>query len=74
MLGFQPASLKPLAYRVDTGGRWDNESYVKLGFGSLSTPYLQAGLSLGDGANRLAGPGEAASPPRGEHREITPAG
>lgn len=46
---FQPGSLKPLALQVDTGGRWNNESYVKAGFGSLKTPFLQAGLSVGDG-------------------------
>jgi hypothetical protein len=46
---FQPGSLKPLALQVDTGGRWDNDSYIKAGFGSLSTPFIQAGLSVGDG-------------------------
>jgi hypothetical protein len=46
---FQPGSLKPMALQIDTGGRWSNESYVKAGFGNLSTPFLQAGLSLGDG-------------------------
>ncbi|MEI6949347.1 hypothetical protein V9K67_19330 [Paraflavisolibacter sp. H34] len=45
----QPGSLKPLALKVDTGGRWDNESYIKAGYGSLKTPFLQAGLSVGDG-------------------------
>ncbi|MES2881215.1 MAG: hypothetical protein V4676_03635, partial [Bacteroidota bacterium] len=46
---FQPGTLKPLALQVDSGGRWSNESYVKLGYGNLNTPYLQAGLSVGDG-------------------------
>lgn len=46
---FQPGSLRPLALQVDTGGRWNNESFVKAGFGNLSTPYAQVGLSLGDG-------------------------
>lgn len=46
---YQPGSLKPLALQVDTGGKWDNESYVKAGFGSLKTPFVQAGLSVGDG-------------------------
>ena len=48
-LGFQPGSLKPLALQVDTVGKWDNSSYIKAGFGSLRTPYLQAGFSFGDG-------------------------
>ncbi len=46
---FQPGSLKPLALQVDTGGKWSNESYVKLGYGSLKTPYAQAGISFGNG-------------------------
>jgi hypothetical protein len=50
---FQPGSLRPLALSVDTGGKWDNESFIKAGFGNLKTPYLQAGLSIGDG--RTAG-------------------
>jgi len=50
-LAFQPGSLKPLALQVDSGGRWGNESYVKLGFGSLKTPFAQAGVSFGDGKN-----------------------
>lgn len=48
---FQPGSLKPLALQVDTGGKWDNESYLKLGYGNFKTPLLQAGLSAGDGRN-----------------------
>lgn len=46
---YQPGMLKPLALQVDTGGRWDNESYVKAGIGTLKTPFVQAGLSVGDG-------------------------
>lgn len=46
---FQPGSLRPLALAVDTGGNWTNESYVKAGFGNFSTPFVQLGLSVGDG-------------------------
>ena len=46
---FQPGMLKPLALDVGTGGRWYNECYVKAGYGSFKTPFLQAGLSIGDG-------------------------
>lgn len=49
LFAYQPGSLKPLALDIDTGGRFDNSSYVKAGFGSLRTPYIQAGFSLGDG-------------------------
>ncbi|MFL5738956.1 MAG: hypothetical protein ACJ75B_01960 [Flavisolibacter sp.] len=48
---FQPGSLKPLALQVDTGGKWDNDSYIKLGYGNLNTPFAQAGISFGDGKN-----------------------
>jgi hypothetical protein len=46
---FQPGSLRPLALQVDTGGRFQNESYVKAGFGNFRTPFAQVGLSVGDG-------------------------
>ena len=49
LFGYQPGSLKPLALQIDSGGRWDNSNYVKAGFGSLKTPYIQAGFSFGDG-------------------------
>lgn len=51
VLAFQPGTLKPLALEVDSGGRWGNESYVKIGYGSLKSPFAQAGVSFGDGRN-----------------------
>jgi hypothetical protein len=48
-LGYQPGSLKPLALQVDSGGKFDQNNYIKAGFGSLRTPYVQAGFSFGDG-------------------------
>lgn len=49
MFAYQPGSLRPLALDLDSGGRFNNSSYVKAGFGSLRTPYFQAGISFGDG-------------------------
>jgi hypothetical protein len=49
LFAYQPGTLKPLALQVDSGGRWDNDSYIKVGFGSLRTPFLQTGISFGDG-------------------------
>ncbi|MFN2458621.1 MAG: hypothetical protein ABR502_10495 [Chitinophagaceae bacterium] len=46
---YQPGMLRPLALAIDTGGIWDNWNYVKLGYGSLKNPYLETGLSLGNG-------------------------
>jgi hypothetical protein len=49
LFAYQPGTLKPLALAIDTSGRWDNHNYVKIGYGSLNTPYFEAGLSLGNG-------------------------
>ena len=50
---YQPAALKPLAADIDTGINWQNKNFLKAGFGNYATPYLQAGLSFGDGANSV---------------------
>lgn len=47
---YQPGSLKALALAIDKEQAWANSNYIKAGFGSLKTPYLQAGISLGDGS------------------------
>lgn len=49
LFAYQPGTLKPLALQIDSGGRFDNSSYIKAGFGSLRTPFVQAGISFGDG-------------------------
>lgn len=49
LFAYQPGSLKPLAMDIDSGGKFDNSGYVKVGFGSLRTPFVQAGISFGDG-------------------------
>ncbi len=46
---FQPGTLRPLALAVDTGGNWTNESYIKAGYGNFKTPFVQLGVSYGDG-------------------------
>lgn len=49
LFAYQPGSLRPLALDIDSGGAWELSNYIKAGFGSLKTPYVQAGFSLGDG-------------------------
>jgi hypothetical protein len=49
LFAYQPGTLKPLALDIDTTGAFDNSSYVKAGFGSLRTPFVQTGISFGDG-------------------------
>jgi hypothetical protein len=50
LFAYQPGTLKPLALEVDSTGKFNNSSYIKAGFGSLRTPYVQAGISFGDGS------------------------
>lgn len=49
LFAYQPGTLKPLALNIDSASPFNNSSYIKAGFGSLRTPYVQAGISFGDG-------------------------
>ena len=49
LFAYQPGTLKPLALQIDSSGKFDNSNYIKAGFGSLRTPFIQAGFSFGDG-------------------------
>jgi len=49
LFAYQPGNLRPLALDIDSSTWWDMNSYIKAGFGSLKTPYVQAGFSFGDG-------------------------
>ncbi len=50
---YQAGVLKPLAAVIDTGINWQNKNFLKAGIGNYSTPYLQTGLSFGDGAHSV---------------------
>lgn len=50
---YQPITLRPLALQQDTNLYLGGRNFVKAGFGSLSTPFLSAGISLGDGRKSL---------------------
>jgi hypothetical protein len=50
---YQPISLKPLALQHDTLLNLGLRNYIKAGFGNLSTPYVSAGFSFGDGRKSL---------------------
>jgi hypothetical protein len=43
-----PVTLNPLALQIDSTSPWGNSNYLKAGFGNLRTPYVEAGISLGD--------------------------
>ncbi len=51
---YQPIPLRPLALQADTNLYLGNRNYLKAGFGSLTTPYVNAGISVGDGKTGLA--------------------
>lgn len=50
---YKSPALKALAESIDSNVRWNNTNFIKLGFGNYTTPYAQAGLSLGDGVNSV---------------------
>lgn len=50
---YQPISLRPLALEQDTNLYLGNRRYLKAGFGNYSTPYVNAGISFGDGKTSL---------------------
>lgn len=50
-LSYQPGELKPVALQRDTLAPWENDNYIKLGFGSVVLPVANLGFSFGDGKN-----------------------
>ncbi|MEO7263739.1 MAG: hypothetical protein ABIW38_02450 [Ferruginibacter sp.] len=50
---YQPISLRPLALAQDTNLYLGMRRYIKAGFGSYTTPYVNAGFSFGDGKKSL---------------------
>jgi hypothetical protein len=46
--GLLPVSIKPLALDIDSTASWVKSNYLKAGFGNLSTPFVEAGLSFGE--------------------------
>jgi hypothetical protein len=47
-LVYQPVGLNPVALPADSLKTWNNDNYIKAGFGNIHLPYIQAGLSFGD--------------------------
>ena len=50
---YRSPALKAIAENIDSNVHWNNTNFLKLGFGNYTTPYVQAGLSLGDGTNSV---------------------
>ncbi len=45
---YQPVPIKPIALGIDSVASWQNEHFVKLGFGNFSSPFAEVGFSFGD--------------------------
>jgi hypothetical protein len=50
---YRPVSLKPLALEQDTNLYLGDRNFAKIGFGNFTTPYVNAGVSFGDGKTSL---------------------
>lgn len=50
---YQPVPIKPLALPADSSFVWSQHQYVKAGFGSFTSPYLEAGASFGNGTKSM---------------------
>ncbi|MBS1729350.1 MAG: hypothetical protein JSS67_01090 [Bacteroidetes bacterium] len=50
---YESPSLRPLAASIDSIVHWENSNFVKVGYGNFTTPYLQAGISMGDGVHSM---------------------
>lgn len=46
---FMPPALKPLAFQDSGLAAERNKTYIKLGFGNFTTPYVKAAAGFGDG-------------------------
>lgn len=46
---YQPVAIKPIALGVDSAEKWQNDNFVKLGYGNYSSPFAELGFSFGDG-------------------------
>ncbi len=53
LYAYQPIALKPLALLQDTNLYLGDRHYIKAGIGSYTTPYVNAGFSVGDGKKQL---------------------
>jgi len=50
---YQPVVLRPLPLFIDTAVVLGTRNYVKAGFGSYTTPYVEGALGFGDGKTAL---------------------
>jgi hypothetical protein len=52
---YQPVPIKPVALEPDSSNlaAWENKQYVKVGYGNYATPYVEAGVSVGDSRKAL---------------------
>lgn len=46
---YNPINIKPVSLQIDSASSWPLSNYIKAGVGNVHIPYLQTGLSFGDG-------------------------
>lgn len=51
--GLSLVAIKPLALVQDSNSAWANSNYIKIGYGNLSTPFLEAGVSVPVGRSNV---------------------
>lgn len=50
---YNPVPVKPLALDIDSTLTFENNAFVKVGYGNFQTPYLEGAMSIGDGKKSL---------------------
>lgn len=54
-LDYTSAPLYPLALSIDSSMLWQQKSFLKMGYGNLSTPYIETGIVLGNTPQKYMG-------------------
>ena len=50
---YNPVSIKPVELAIDTALHWENDQYIKVGYGNFATSFLETGLAFGDGKKAI---------------------
>lgn len=45
---YAPVAVKPLMLETDSALAWQNDNFIKAGFGNFSSPYIESGITFGN--------------------------
>jgi hypothetical protein len=45
---YQPVPIKAIAYEPDSATVWDNDQYIKVGYGNYASPHIEAAAAFGN--------------------------